>query len=97
MDLRPEVTTCVDGSGCVAKLLREREGGGAKFTGLQLCQKSRKEERCTRVFGRDQLRCSQKKPKTVPHHFNPEEKTAPNGPLRLFPLGPVGGQTNSLT
>lgn len=28
MDLRPEVTTRVDGSGCVAKLLRERRRRG---------------------------------------------------------------------
>lgn len=90
MDLRPEVTTCVDGSGCVAKLLRD--GGGAKFTGLQLCQKSRKEERCTCVFGRDHLRCSQKKQYPIAS----EEKTAPNGPFLLVPFGPVVGQTNSL-
>lgn len=94
MDLRPEVTTRVDGTGCVAKLL-QRGGGGAKFTGLQLCQKSRKEERCTRVFGRDQLRCSHKK-KTTQYHFKLEEKTATNAPLLLFPFGLVVVRTNSL-
>lgn len=86
MDLRPEVTTRVDGSGCVAKLLRER----AKFTGLQLCQKSRKEERCTRVFGRDQLRCLQKNstPSLQPRGENSSQRSV--SPLSVR----SGGQPN---
>lgn len=44
-------------------LLRER---GTKVTDLQLCQKLHKQERCTRAFGRDQLRCSQEGKNSTP-------------------------------
>lgn len=52
MDLRPEVTTCVDGSGCVAKLLRERGGGmgGGLNSLVYSCVRSHVKRKDVHVF-----------------------------------------------
>lgn len=86
---------CVDKSGRVTKLLRER---GTKVTDLQLCQKLHKQERWTPVFGRDQLRCSQEEQNSTPSR-QPSGEHSLERPASSLPVLSAGSaeQAASLT